>query len=65
MTKQTKLMLVEEFSEKELEAISGGAKQEGLVNVDVSGNEVIKNTNIGVAAQALTANSSQTFRQIV
>lgn len=34
MTKQTELMLVEELSEQELEAISGG----GLINI--SGNDV-------------------------
>lgn len=62
MNTQENLLLVEEFSEQELEAISGGAKQEGLVNVAVE--DSLNDVNIGVAAQALTANSSQTFRQI-
>ena len=51
MNKQTGLMLIEEFSELELEAISGGATtntQKGVVNVGVGNVEVIKNSPIQV-----------------
>jgi hypothetical protein len=52
MFKQTELMLVEEFSELELEAISGGKttnnQQGGVVNVGVGNVEVIKNSPIQV-----------------
>lgn len=51
-----------ELTDDQLDMVSAGAKQEGLVNVNVE--DAVKNINIGVAAQALTANSSQTFRQI-
>ena len=50
-----------ELTGAELDAVSAGAKQEGLVNVNVE--DALNDVNIGVAAQALTANSSQTFRQ--
>ena len=59
MTKQTELMLVEELSEKELESISGG----GASLIEVSNIKVdVRDVNVGVAVQALTANSTQ--RQI-
>ena len=51
MKTQTNLMLVEEFSDKELEAISGGArptKQSGLVNVNV------QDVSVDVAAVVLS-----------
>lgn len=51
-----------ELTDAELDAVTGGARQEGLVNVAVE--DSLNDVNIGVAAQALTANSSQTFRQI-
>jgi hypothetical protein len=51
-----------ELTDAELDLVVGGAKQEGLVNVNVE--DAVKDINVGVAAQALTANSSQTFRQI-
>ena len=53
MVAQTDLMLVEEFSEQELEAISGGQRpdfsQKGLVNVNVS------DVDVNVAVVALNA----------
>ena len=52
MIKQTELMLVEEFSEKELEAISGGANNNGLIVVSVEDNEIVKNVNVAVNAAA-------------
>jgi len=60
MTKQTELMLVEEFSEKELESISGGISfQKGVVNVNVEDNkiEIIKNSvnNNDVEVNILTS----------
>jgi hypothetical protein len=51
-----------ELTDAELDAVTGGARQEGLVNVAVE--DSLNDVNIGVAAQALTANSSQTFRQV-
>ena len=50
MNTQTELFLVEEFTEDELEAISGGQmpKQEGLVNVNV------EDVNVNVAVVALS-----------
>jgi hypothetical protein len=51
-----------ELSDAELDAVAAGAKQEGLVNVAVE--DSLKDVNVGVAVQALTAHSSQTFRQI-
>jgi hypothetical protein len=51
-----------ELSDHELDLVVGGAKQEGLVNVAVE--DSLNDVNVGVAAQALTANSTQTFRQI-
>jgi len=51
-----------ELTDDQLDAVAAGAKQEGLVNVAVE--RSLNNVNIGVAAQALTANSGQTFRQI-
>jgi hypothetical protein len=51
-----------ELSDAELDAVAAGAKQEGLVNVAVE--DSLNDVNVGVAAQALTAHSSQTFRQI-
>jgi hypothetical protein len=51
-----------ELSDAELDMVVGGAKQSGLVNVAVE--DSLNDVNIGVAAQALTADSTQTFRQI-
>jgi hypothetical protein len=51
-----------ELSDDELDLVTGGANQSGLVNVAVE--RSLNDVNIGVAAQALTANSSQTFRQL-
>jgi hypothetical protein len=51
-----------ELTDDQLDMIAGGARQEGLVNVAVE--DSLNDVNIGVAAQALTAHSSQTFRQI-
>ena len=51
-----------ELIDEELDAVAAGARQSGLVNVAVE--DSLNDVNIGVAAQALTANSSQTFRQI-
>jgi hypothetical protein len=51
-----------ELTDVELDAVSAGAQQSGLVNVAVE--RSLNNVNIGVAAQALTANSSQIFRQL-
>jgi len=53
-----KLPVPVELSDAELDMVSAG-QQNGLINVDVT----LTDVNIGVAAQALTANSSQTFRQ--
>jgi hypothetical protein len=50
-----------ELTDAELDAVAAGVKQEGLVNVAVE--DSLNDVNIGVAAQALTAHSSQTFRQ--
>jgi hypothetical protein len=50
MNKQTELMLVEEFSDLELEAISGGAKNEGLIVVSVEKNNILNDVNVAVAA---------------
>lgn len=52
MNKQTELMLVEEFSDLELEAISGGANNSGLIVVSVEDNEIVKNVNVAVNAAA-------------
>ena len=41
-----------ELSDVELDAVSGGARQSGLVNVAVE--DSLNDVNIGVAAQALT-----------
>ena len=51
MNKQSDLLLVEEFSEQELEAISGGkmTKQEGLINVNV------QDVTVNVALVALNS----------
>ena len=51
-----------ELTDAELDAVAAGARQSGLVNVAVE--DSLNDVNIGVAAQALTANSSQSFRQI-
>jgi hypothetical protein len=51
-----------ELSDAELDMVVGGANQSGLVNVAVE--HSLNDVNIGVAAQALTANSSQIFRQV-
>jgi hypothetical protein len=51
-----------ELTDAELDAVAAGARQEGLVNVAVE--RSLNDVNIGVAAQALTANSSQVFRQV-
>jgi hypothetical protein len=51
-----------ELTDDQLDTVAAGAKQEGLVNVAVE--RSLNDVNIGVAAQALTANSGQTFRQI-
>jgi hypothetical protein len=51
MNKQADLLLVEEFSEQELEAISGGQqqqKQDGLVNV------AVQDVTVNVAAVVLS-----------
>jgi hypothetical protein len=50
MNKQADLLLVEEFSEQELEAISGGQqqKQDGLVNV------AVQDVTVNVAVVALS-----------
>ena len=50
-----------ELTDQELDAVCGGTQQTGLVNVDVE--KSLNNINIGVSAQALTAGSSQIFRQ--
>jgi len=49
MTKQTELMLVEEFSEKELEAISGGATG-SLINIEVGDVTILEKVNVALAA---------------
>jgi len=51
MNKQADLLLVEEFSDQELEAISGGQmqKQEGLVNIG------LQDVTVNVAVVALNA----------
>lgn len=51
-----------ELTDDQLDFVAAGAKQSGLVNVAVE--RSLNDVNIGVAAQALTADSSQTFRQI-
>jgi hypothetical protein len=51
-----------ELSDAELDLVVGGAKQEGLINVNVE--DAVKDINVAVGVQALTANSGQTFRQI-
>ena len=51
-----------ELNDHELDAVAAGAKQEGLVNVNVE--DAVKDINVEIGVQALTANSSQTFRQI-
>jgi hypothetical protein len=51
-----------ELTDVELDCVAAGAKQEGLVNVNVE--DAVKDINVGVAVQAVTADSSQTFRQI-
>ena len=63
MTKEygTELAAPVELNDHELDAVAAGAKQSGLVNVAVE--DSLNDVNIGVAAQALTANSSQIFRQ--
>ena len=48
-----------ELTDDQLDLVAAGAKQEGLVNVNVD--DAVKDINANVAAQALTANSSQTF----
>jgi hypothetical protein len=60
MERKMELELVE-LTDAELDAVAAGANQSGLVNVDVE--RSLNNVKIGVAAQALTANSSQTFHQ--
>ena len=50
-----------ELTNAELDIVCGGANQSGLVNVAVE--DSLNDVNIGVNAQALTANSSNTFRQ--
>jgi hypothetical protein len=47
--------LFEELSEVELEAVSGGVKQDGLVNVNITDIDL----DLVLAVQALTANSTQ------
>jgi hypothetical protein len=59
MNTNASLMLVEEFSEQELELISGGqqrGRQEGLVNVQ-NVNVEVRDINVAVAVQALTSDS--------
>jgi hypothetical protein len=51
-----------ELTDVELDAVAAGANQSGLVNVAVE--DSLNDVNIGVAVQALTANSRQVFRQI-
>jgi hypothetical protein len=60
MSEKTLLEPVE-LSDAELDMVVGGARQSGLVNVAVE--DSLNDVNIGVAAQALTANSNQVFRQ--
>ena len=58
MNKQADLLLVEEFSDQELEAISGGSLIEvnnNRVNIPVNVDVDIRNIN--VAVQALTSGS--------
>ncbi|WP_448208697.1 hypothetical protein [Azospirillum sp. sgz302134] len=50
-----------ELTDDQLDFVSAGANQSGLVNVAVE--RSLNDVNIGVAAQALTANSQQIFRQ--
>jgi hypothetical protein len=59
---KTELREMVELTDAELDAVAAGARQSGLVNVAVE--DSLNDVNVGVAAQALTANSSQTFRQI-
>ena len=58
----TQLPAPVELTDAQLDAVAAGARQSGLVNVAVE--DSLNDVNIGVAAQALTANSSQTFRQL-
>jgi len=51
-----------ELTDDQLDFVAAGARQSGLVNVAVE--DSLNDVNIGVAAQALTANSGQVFRQI-
>ena len=50
-----------ELTDDELDLVAGGALVNVLVPVTV--NNAANNNNIGIAAQALTANSGQTFSQ--
>jgi len=50
MNTQMDLLLVEEFSESELEAISGGA----LVDVDVKNNDILNNVNVAANLSVLS-----------
>jgi hypothetical protein len=51
-----------ELTDAQLDAVAAGAKQEGLVNVNVE--DAVKDINVNVAAQALTSRSGQTFTPI-
>lgn len=55
MNKQTELMLVEEFSDLELEAISGGANNNNVIGISVDNNNVEIAKNVSVAAAAAVA----------
>ncbi|WP_448208696.1 hypothetical protein [Azospirillum sp. sgz302134] len=50
-----------ELKDDQIDFVAAGANQSGLVNVAVE--RSLNDVNIGVAAQALTANSQQIFRQ--
>lgn len=55
MNTQMDLLLIEEFSEQELEAISGGANNNaGLVVVNVEDNEILNNVNVAANLAVLS-----------
>ena len=51
-----------ELTDDQLDFVAAGAKQEGLVNVNVE--DAVKDINVNVAAQALTSKSGQIFTPI-
>jgi hypothetical protein len=57
MLTQTDLMLIEEFSEQELEAISGGGSLIEVSNIRIPVNVDVDIRDIKVAVQALTSGS--------